>query len=173
MDQCRDSQHARIADRNVPNTVSEEIQNNPRNPITLDQDLRRPRQLFRGTVEHPAAQEHSCTHARTSLSLLSVRSMNGRFWGRLFGRPRDRKLPAAPHRHKSDCKAEYRAGYNGHGGRGIQHPSNYNYSRANQGRDCVKLVHNTVGISLTSTSRTMPPPIPVSIPSSVAATGPA
>ena len=34
-------------------------------------------------------------------------------------------------------------------------------------------VRKTVGISLTSTSRTMPPPIPVSMPSSVAATGPA
>src|SRR5262249_41096819 len=34
-------------------------------------------------------------------------------------------------------------------------------------------VRNTVGISLTSTSRTMPPPIPVSTPSNIAPTGPA
>jgi hypothetical protein len=41
--------------------------------------------------------------------------------------------------HKAEAKAENCAGCSRSGGPEIQHPSNYHHSRADQGRDCVKL----------------------------------
>lgn len=85
----------------------------------------------------------------------------------IFQRMCDWKVPASLHSHKPEPKEENCSGCSGRRSWKMQHASNYDNSRAKQGCDCVQLCAQIVGISLTSTSRTMPPPIPASIRSSM------
>ena len=84
---------------------------------------------------------------------------------------RDRKTPAVANSHEPEPEAEDRACGRHRGRREPQCGADHDHGGAGQGGDGVKIGAQTVGTSVRSTSRVMPPPMPVSMPRSAAITG--
>ena len=118
-------------------------------------------------LQPEAAHSPSATPPRRHPSDLLAHALSGR----LLGFAGDRKVPAAANSNKPEPEAEDRTGNRRRGRREPQRGADHDDGRTGQGGDGVKIGAQDGGDLASSTSRVMPPPIPVSMPRSAAMTG--